>query len=93
MGMLYRRKKRDPNTGKLTEFGPYWMKYYIDGRPIQASTKTSDCGLAKKLLKDERLPMQEIADRLGFSEPSNFARFFKQHSGMSPSEFEEGRNS
>lgn len=28
MGMIYRRKKRDPATGKLEEQGPYWMKYY-----------------------------------------------------------------
>ncbi len=26
MGMIYRRKKRDPATGKLEEQGPYWMK-------------------------------------------------------------------
>ena len=39
MGMIYRRKKRDPATGKLEEQGPYWMKYYIEGRAIQESTK------------------------------------------------------
>ena len=51
MGMLYRRKKRDPSTGKLTEVGPYWMKYYVEGRPIQTSTKTCDYAQAKSILK------------------------------------------
>lgn len=48
--------------------------------------------LAKKFLMDKSLPMHEIAYRLGFSEPSSFARFFKQHTQMSPSEFEVGQN-
>ncbi len=51
MGMIYRRKKRDPTTGTLVEQGPYWMKYYIEGRPIQESTKTFDKEGAKRALK------------------------------------------
>ena len=51
MGMIYRRKKRDPATGKLQEQGPYWMKYYIEGRPIQESTKVFEKEQAKKILK------------------------------------------
>ena len=51
MGMIYRRKKRDPTTGILEEQGPYWMKYYIEGRPIQESTKTFDKDSAKRVLK------------------------------------------
>lgn len=38
MGMLYRRKKRDPATGLLVEQGPWWMKYYDGGKPIYEST-------------------------------------------------------
>ncbi|MBK9112749.1 MAG: hypothetical protein IPM88_14010 [Nitrospira sp.] len=51
MGMIYRRKKRDPATGKLEEQGPYWMKYYIEGRAIQESTKVFEKEQAKKILK------------------------------------------
>jgi len=51
MGMIYRRKKHDPTTGDLSEFGPYWMKYYMEGRPFQESTRTLDRGEAKNLLK------------------------------------------
>lgn len=51
MGMIYRRKKRDPTTGTLAEQGPYWMKYYVEGRPFQESTRTSDKDRAKRILK------------------------------------------
>jgi integrase len=53
MGMIYRRKQRDPASRKLTEVGPYWIKYYIEGRPIQESTKTVDRDEAKRLLKEK----------------------------------------
>ena len=65
MGMIYRRKKRDPATGLLVETGPHWMKYYSEWRPIQESTRTVDRVEAKRLLKGkkkERLPR-------GFSGP------------------------
>jgi len=52
MGMIYRRKKRDPTTHELKEQGPYWMKYYLEGRPIQESTKVFDREEAKRLLKE-----------------------------------------
>lgn len=38
MGMLYRRKKKDPVTGKLVETGPWWMKFYDCGKPHYQST-------------------------------------------------------
>jgi len=51
MGMLYRRKKRDPASGKLVEKGPWWMKYYRDGRPFYESTRTTDRTEARRKLK------------------------------------------
>jgi len=33
MGMLYRRKKKDKTTGEAIAFGPWWMKYYDNGKP------------------------------------------------------------
>ena len=53
MGMIYRRKKRDPATGLLVETGPHWMKYYSEGRPIQESARTLDRVEAKRLLKEK----------------------------------------
>ncbi len=66
MGMLYRRKKRDAKTGALIEVGPYWMKYYIEGRPFHASTKTSDWSQAKNILKQRESvdrPVSRTEDR------------------------------
>ncbi len=51
MGVLYRRKKRDPASGKLVENGPWWMKYYRDGRPFYESTRTTDRTEARRTLK------------------------------------------
>jgi len=50
--MLYRRKGRDPATGELIEKGPWWMKYYRDGRPFFESTSTIDKGEARRKLKE-----------------------------------------
>jgi len=52
MGMLYRRKKRDPVTGQLVESGPYWIKYYRGGRPFYESTETEDKTEARRKLKE-----------------------------------------
>ena len=52
MGMLYRRKKPDPETGVLVEKGPWWMKYYRDGRPFYESTGTEDKTEARRKLKE-----------------------------------------
>lgn len=43
--------------------------------------------LAKSYLENKRYPVQEVSDRLGFTEPSNFVRFFKQQLGVTPGEF------
>ncbi len=49
---------------------------------------------AKALLNRMRnLSIQEITDRLGFSEQASFSRFFKRNTGMSPTEYREKINS
>ena len=52
MGMLYRRKKRDPVTHDLVELGPWWMKYYRQGKPFYESTETEDKTEARRRLKE-----------------------------------------
>ena len=51
MGMLYRRKKKDPTTGKLVETGPWWMKFYDQGKPIYRSTEQYEKRNANKVLQ------------------------------------------
>jgi hypothetical protein len=50
MGMLYRRKERD-SSGQLVEVGPWWMKYYDNGRPVFQSTGTFEKREASTILK------------------------------------------
>jgi AraC-like DNA-binding protein len=42
---------------------------------------------ARRLLLHTDLTVKEIAFRLGFSDPLHFSRYFKNHTGRSPSEF------
>ncbi len=51
MGMLYRRKKRDPATGQLVELPTWWMKYYDAGRPVYESTGKKEKREAQAVLK------------------------------------------
>lgn len=42
---------------------------------------------AKNLLLSTSLSSKEISDKLGFSEPTHFSRFFKKHTRLSPGSF------
>lgn len=47
---------------------------------------------AKHLLRHHRkITIQQISDRLGFSDQTAFARYFKRHSGQTPLEYREGK--
>ena len=51
MGSLYRRKRKDPETGQLLETGPWWMKFYDCGHPIAQSTGKYEKREAKAVLQ------------------------------------------
>jgi AraC-like DNA-binding protein len=42
---------------------------------------------AKRLLAESELPVAEVGARLGFTEPTNFGRFFTRTAGVSPGQF------
>jgi hypothetical protein len=42
---------------------------------------------AKRLLAHTSLTVEAIATKVGFSEPTNFVKFFRRHGGMRPLEF------
>lgn len=45
---------------------------------------------AKELLQHQRnLTIQQLADKMGFSEQASFSRFFKKQTGLSPTEYRE----
>jgi AraC-like DNA-binding protein len=58
------------------------VKTYINGIRINE---------AKRLLKETKLHISEIAYKVGFNSPSNFNRVFKNLTAMSPSEFLTGK--
>lgn len=42
---------------------------------------------AKEYLNDDLLTVNQISTKLGFEYPQHFVRFFKQHTGKTPSEY------
>ena len=42
----------------------------------------------KRNISEKKYTSQEIAFKMGFKEPSNFIRFFKRHTGNTPSQFQ-----
>lgn len=51
MGMIYRRKWKDPKTGQEIEGKIWWVKYYKHGKPYRESSKSEKESDAKRLLK------------------------------------------
>lgn len=69
MGCLYKQRRRDGTPGRI-----WWIKYYVNGRPIRESTGTDKETAAKNILKD-RLgrvatgqPILPRADRVRYEE-------------------------
>ena len=55
----------------------YWIQHYL---VIQ---------LKQTLTYEPETSIQAIADRFGFSEQASFARYFKKHTGVTPTEYRE----
>ncbi|MBQ8408076.1 MAG: helix-turn-helix domain-containing protein [Clostridia bacterium] len=53
------------------------MNYYLELKLTEA----------KRLLREESLPIHEIAEQLGFESPEYFSRYFKKRVGHSPKAF------
>ncbi|MDI1302613.1 MAG: AraC family transcriptional regulator [bacterium] len=62
---------------KLAELGTSFQQILADTRRQ----------LAEHLLRDSRMSVGEIAERLGYSDPSNFANAFRQWTGQGPRDF------
>ena len=57
------------------------------GRTAKDSISDHVLAYAKQLLNDEALTITIISERLGFDYPQHFIRFFKSHTGKTPSAF------
>ncbi len=42
---------------------------------------------ALDLLREGRLPVREVANRVGYRQPAQFAKTFRRHHGAAPSSF------
>jgi AraC-like DNA-binding protein len=61
---------------------------------MSAKSFIDDCLLQeiKLLLLSTDLSIQELSDRLHFSDQSHLGRFFKRHTGLSPSVYRKSGN-
>lgn len=57
------------------------------GKPVQAWITEKTIAEAQALLSRSTASVQDVAYRLAFKEPGHFSRFFKKHTGLTPSEF------
>jgi AraC family transcriptional regulator, transcriptional activator of pobA len=57
------------------------------GRTVNDWISKRTLSIAKSLLMSSSYSSKEIAYKLGFSEPTHFSRFFKNHTHLSPSKY------
>ncbi|MCG8667781.1 MAG: AraC family transcriptional regulator [Pseudomonadales bacterium] len=62
------------------------------GTPYQQILNETRQELAEFYLKSSNYPLSKIAERLGYSDPSNFGNAFKRWFGMSPSQYRKLNN-
>lgn len=69
MGSLYKQKSRDGTQGRI-----WWIKYYVNGRPVRESTRTEKEAEAKRVMKEREgraatgQPIVPRADRIRYEE-------------------------
>ncbi|MEO1049675.1 MAG: helix-turn-helix transcriptional regulator [Bacteroidota bacterium] len=92
-GMIDRRSQIKDFADKLN-LHPNYLNSVIKsktGKTINDWMISQTLSSAKSLLKNTSLSAKEIAYKLGFTEPTHFNRFFKQHLETTPGEFRKGR--
>lgn len=78
---------------KMAEYflmSPNYISIFVkkhSGLSIQQHIIQSKIKLAEKLLKQNRFTINEISDKLGFTDASHFNKIFKKYKSINPSEF------
>ncbi len=62
------------------------FKQHIGQAPLQYFTELK-MQVAARLLRDENMPVQDVAERVGYQAAAHFSRMFKQWSGLSPAHY------
>ena len=85
------RELTDPPTleslGREFHLSPYYLAHLfkdITGYSIKNYRMLCRIAAARELLTSTSLSVSEICDRIGFSNMSNFSRYFKKELGVSP---------
>ncbi len=82
-----------PTVGYFADKCCYSTKYFGElvktetGRTARDFINDRILVSAKKLLADESKSIARVSQMLGFEYPQHFVRFFKSHSGVTPSEY------
>ena len=82
-----------PDIGRMARMVGMSEKYFRDsfraafGIPPLQYFHRLKINCIKSMLAELDMPIYEVARANGFSDPNYFARFFKKHAGISPSEY------
>lgn len=71
-------------------YSPQWLssKFHKEtGKTVSQYVTEQRVNWAKKMLRSNSYPIQEIAERLHYKTPSHFGAVFRQYVGMSPGEY------
>jgi AraC family transcriptional regulator len=78
-----------PTLADIANFSPFhFMRVYraLAGESLGATVQRLRLTRAAHLLAGSTVPVSDIAGRVGFETPQAFARAFRQHFGLSPTE-------
>ena len=64
----------------------------VDGITPSKYIRNYRMGIAKQLMNDKGMTLQQIAAAVGYNDPFHFSRSFKQTFGMNPTEYRESLN-
>lgn len=85
-----RRRLRVKDFANALNLHPNYLSSVIStktGKTINEWLANRTILAAKTLLRNQAMSGKEVAYKLGFSEPTHFNRFFKQHTKTTPSQF------
>ncbi|MDD4368998.1 MAG: AraC family transcriptional regulator [Oscillospiraceae bacterium] len=68
---------------------PYISRFYSQscGQSIKETITEKRIAKARELLKQARLPVQDVAQQVGFANPNYFYKIFKRMNGVTPVEY------
>ena len=69
----------------ISMLNKFFKEYF--GKTIHEHFLSLKIEAAKKLLREQKISVYKISDFLCFSDPQNFSRVFKKHTGITPNDY------